>query len=95
MSKIYETINDSSNPTQVMLELGSIKSINVYVSGETKSPGINLIHPFSDIFLALNQVGITNNGSLRNIELIRDGESIAQFDFYELAKTHVKEDLIV
>ncbi len=83
LSKIYETINDSSNPTQVMLELGSIKSINVYVSGETKSPGINLIHPFSDIFLALNQVGITNNGSLRNIQLIRDGESIAQFDFYE------------
>lgn len=82
-SKIYETINDSSNPTQVMLELGNLKSINIFVSGETKSPGINLIHPFSDIFVALSQVGIKNSGSLRNVELIRDGKLIAKFDFYE------------
>ena len=36
------------------------------------SPGINLIHPFADIFTALNQVGIKSSGSLREIELIRN-----------------------
>ena len=80
--EIYSTINSSENATNLMLEIGKIKSINVYVSGETKSPGINLIHPFSDIFSVLNQVGISELGSLRNIELIRNGKSFAKFDFY-------------
>ncbi len=80
--EIYSTINSSENSTNLILEAGKIKSINVYVSGETKSPGINLIHPFSDIFSVLNQVGISELGSLRNIELIRNGKSFAKFDFY-------------
>tara|TARA_B100000212_G_scaffold339703_1_gene318702 strand:- start:4079 stop:5959 length:1881 start_codon:yes stop_codon:yes gene_type:complete len=82
LAEIYSTINSSENATNLMLEIGKIKSINVYVSGETKSPGINLIHPFSDIFSVLNQVGISELGSLRNIELIRNGKSFAKFDFY-------------
>ena len=51
LSRIYSTLNSSNNSTQLMLELGKIKSVNVYFSGQVKKPGINLIHPFSDIFL--------------------------------------------
>lgn len=83
LSDIYSTLNNKDNPTTLMLELGSLKSINVYFSGQIKSPGVNLIHPFSDIFSAIIQAGgITNNGSLRNIELIRNGKIIKQVDFY-------------
>lgn len=83
LSDIYSTLSNKDNPTTLMLELGSLKSINVYFSGQIKSPGINLIHPFSDIFSAIIQAGgITENGSLRNIELIRNGEIIKQVDFY-------------
>ena len=47
-------------------------------------PGINLIHPFSDIFTALVQVGgINNNGSLRSVQLIRDGQVVNTVDFYK------------
>lgn len=81
LSEIYSTIN-KDNKTRLMLELGKIKSINVYSSGESESPGINLIHPFSDIFTAISQIGIKESGSLRNIELIRDNKVIATFDFY-------------
>ena len=83
LSRIYSTLEDKNNPTQLMIELGQIKSINVYFSGQIESPGIKLIHPFSDIFSAIVQSGgIKNEGSLRNIKLIRDGKIISTFDFY-------------
>lgn len=57
--------------------------MNVYFTGEVNSPGINLIHPFSDIFSAIVQNGgVKKNGSLRKIELIRDKKVINTIDFY-------------
>ena len=83
LSKIYSTINDPNNPSQLMLSLGKIKSINIYFTGYVENPGINLIHPFSDIFAAIVQAGgISSNGSLREIHLIRNGEIIQKLDFY-------------
>lgn len=83
LSRIYSTLNSSNNSTQLMLELGKIKSVNVYFSGQVTSPGINLIHPFSDIFSALVQAGgIKDNGSLRKVQIIRNSEIIAVVDFY-------------
>ena len=65
LSKIYSTLKDKNNPTSLMLELGKIKSINVYFTGQVMKPGINLIHPFSDVFSALVQAGgVDNSGSL-------------------------------
>jgi len=83
LSKIYETINSNDNPTNVTLELGRLKSVNVYFTGEVENPGIHLIHPFSDVFTAIVQSGgIKDNGSLRNIHLLRDNKIISQIDFY-------------
>lgn len=83
LSKIYSTLKDQDNPTKLMLELGKLKSINVYFTGQVKNPGINLIHPFSDVFSALVQAGgVDNTGSLRNVTLIRNGKKIEVIDFY-------------
>ena len=83
LSRVYSTLNSSTNSTQLMLELGKIKSVNVYFSGQVASPGVNLIHPFSDIFSALVQAGgIKENGSLRKIQIIRNSEIISVVDFY-------------
>jgi len=83
LSRIYSTLKDKDNPTQLMLELGKLKSINVYFSGQIENPGINLIHPFSDIFSAIVQVGgIKEEGSLRQVQLIRNGNIISTVDFY-------------
>ena len=82
-SRVYSTLKDKNNPTNLMLELGKLKSINIYFSGHIESPGINLIHPFSDIFSAIIQAGgIKESGSLRNIQLIRNGLIIETIDFY-------------
>lgn len=83
LSRIYSTLKDINNPTTLMLELGQLKSINIYFSGHIENPGINLVHPFSDIFSAIVQSGgINNNGSLRAVQLIRNNEVIATVDFY-------------
>jgi protein involved in polysaccharide export with SLBB domain len=83
LSQIYSTLKDKDNPTKLMLSLGRLKSMNIYFSGQIENPGINLVHPFSDIFTAIIQAGgITNNGSLREIQLIRNDTVIAKVDFY-------------
>ena len=83
LSRIYSTLKSKNNSTKLMLELGQLKSINVYFSGHIENPGISLIHPFSDIFSAIVQSGgINKNGSLRDVKLIRNGKTIISVDFY-------------
>jgi len=83
LSNIYSTLKDNDNSTKLMLELGKLKSLNIYFSGEIFQPGIQLVHPFSDIFVALVQSGgVKQEGSLRNVQLIRNGKIINTVDFY-------------
>jgi protein involved in polysaccharide export with SLBB domain len=83
LSQIYSTLKDEANPTNLMLELGKLKSINIYFSGQIENPGINLVHPFSDIFSAIVQAGgVNDRGSLREVQLIRNDKIIAKVDFY-------------
>ena len=83
LSRIYSTLKDKANPTTLMLELGQLKSINIYFSGHVENPGINLIHPFSDIFSAIVQAGgVNDRGSLREVQLIRNDKIIGKVDFY-------------
>ena len=81
---IYSTLLDKNSSTSLRLELAELKSINVYFTGQFKNPGINIIHPFSDIFLAIIQAGgVADIGSLRNVQLIRNDKMISTFDFYD------------
>jgi len=83
LSRIYSTLNNKDNPTTLKLELGELKSINIYFSGHVENPGINLVHPFSDIFSAIVQSGgVNDNGSLREVQLIRKNKIINTVDFY-------------
>ena len=92
LSKIYSTLKDSENPTSLMIELGKLKSLNIYFSGEIAKPGVQLVHPFSDIFVALIQAGGVNiEGSLRNIQLIRDNKIITFVDFYNFFSNGVND----
>ena len=83
LQNIYSTLKEDIATTDLMIEVSNLKSINVYLSGEVRSPGVHLVHPFSDIFSALIQSGgPTLNGSLREIQLIRNGEIISSTDLY-------------
>ena len=83
LSKIYSTLSNSSPSTQLDVELGKVLSMNIYFSGEVLNPGLHLIHPFSDIFVALISAGgVADFGSLRNIKIIRNSNVIETVDLY-------------
>lgn len=70
--------------TDISLTLGNIRSIQVDVMGEVQLPGTFRLSPFSNVFHALyNAGGINEIGSMRNIEVLRNGKRIANVDFYD------------
>ena len=82
-SNIYSTLKDTSPTTFFDLSLGTLKSINVNIIGEVNQPGYYSIHPFSTISMSLIiNGGVKETGTLRNIQLIRNGEIITEFDLY-------------
>lgn len=84
LATVFSTLQNTVNPTNLSVELGTLKSINIYTTGQVESPGINLVHPFSNIFTALVQSGgVKVDGSLRKIKHIRNGEEIQEIDFYK------------
>ncbi len=77
----YAGIDDGT--TDVSLALGQIRSIQINVMGEVEVPGTYWVSPFSSVFNALYRAGGINDiGSLRNIQVIRDGRRIVDVDVY-------------
>lgn len=72
------------NPTSfINVTLGELKSINVHFIGNVKLPGVHLVHPMSTITTGLIQAGgIDTTGSLRKIQIHRNGELHREIDFY-------------
>ncbi|MDE5883441.1 MAG: SLBB domain-containing protein [Muribaculaceae bacterium] len=70
--------------TDINLTLGNVRSIQIDVLGEVRTPGTFRLSPFSNVFHALyNAGGINDIGSLRNIAVVRNGKKIANLDVYD------------
>lgn len=81
-STIYRAI--SSGLTKVELTLTGVRSIKVIVIGQARKPGTFTVSSFSTLFnLLFLSGGPSKNGSLRTIELIRDGKVIKKADIYQ------------
>jgi protein involved in polysaccharide export with SLBB domain len=74
----------SSGATKLQLTLGSVRSIQVSVIGAVKKPGTVTMPSIATLFNALYASGgPLNNGSFRNIELIRNNKVLVVADLYE------------
>ena len=81
-SKKYAGMTDEE--TQVQLTLGQTRSIQVDILGEVAAPGTFQLSPFSSVFHALYRAGGINDiGSLRNIQVLRNGKKVSGIDIYE------------
>lgn len=81
-SKKYSGVNDAE--TDIQLTLGEVRSVIVNVMGEVETPGTFLVSPFSSVFNALYLAGGVNDiGSLRNIQVLRNGRKVAGVDIYD------------
>ena len=70
---------------QMNLAMGRLGSILVYVTGNARRPGAYTVSSFATLINALlASGGPSANGSLRNIELKRNGKTITVFDMYAM-----------
>jgi protein involved in polysaccharide export with SLBB domain len=78
ISRIFKNFNLSAT-------LGRLRSIQVIVVGNARSPGTYTISSLSTLVNAIFACGGPSaQGSLRHIEVRRDGVTITDFDFYDL-----------
>jgi protein involved in polysaccharide export with SLBB domain len=78
ISKIFKNFN-------VNATLGRLRSIQVILVGDARYPGTYTISSLSTLVNAIfASGGPTPQGSLRHIQVRRDGATITDFDFYDL-----------
>lgn len=70
--------------TSVQVTLGNIRSIKVIIIGQVSKPGTYTLPSLATVFNALYMAGgPTDNGSLRQIEIIRNNRIIRHLDVYD------------
>ncbi len=80
----YAGVSGTNPETDINLTLGQVRTIQVDVMGEAVIPGTYRLSPFSTVFHALYKAGGINDiGTLRNIEVLRNGRRIVGVDVYE------------
>ena len=82
--RIYATLNGNKPTSFLDVSLGQLRSINVNFVGEVNYPGVFPVHPFSTVITGLIQAGgVKETGSLRNIQIKRDGQPPINIDLYD------------
>lgn len=93
LSNFYEGMRGSNPNTYLQVTLGNVRSIQVHLVGELRLPGTFTLSSFSTVFNALYAAGgPSDNGTYRNIKLIRKNKTISTIDIYDFI-TNGKADL--
>ena len=84
LASIYNGMTGTSPTTWAEVSLGEVRSIKINVIGEINAPGTYTLPSTSSAFNALYLSGGPNeNGSFREIKLIRDGVNYKLIDVYD------------
>lgn len=82
LATIYEGLHDGS--VKMKLSLGSIRSIQVNVTGEVGTSGTYTLPSLATLFHALHTAGGVNNlGTMRSIKVYRGGKLFSEVDVYD------------
>lgn len=95
LNKIYSGLSGDSPTSHIKVSLGNTRTIQVNVMGEVYQPGTYALSAFSTVFHALYSAGgVSEIGSLRNINVVRNGKTIAHVDVYEfIMQGKTKDDI--
>lgn len=80
IGKYYKNFNLSAS-------LGKLSGVNIFVAGQALAPGMHTVGSTStlaSVVFSVAQPGV--NGSFRNVQLKRGGETVATFDLYDLLR---------
>ena len=71
--------------TEAFVNLSEIRDVNILVTGNAENPGIYTLTGNSNILHAISAAGgISEHGSLRKINLLRENSIIESLDIYDL-----------
>lgn len=81
LSQVYAGFYDNSSSLSV--SLANIRTIQVNIMGEVRSPGTYRLSSFATVFHALYRSGgVNDNASLRAIKVVRGGKTLPTVDVY-------------
>ena len=84
LRQLYQGLNKPGSGSSAQVTLGNVRSIKVTLTGEVKLPGTYTVSSLATVFNALYLAGgPSNNGSYRNIRIIRGNKVIRTLDLYD------------
>lgn len=82
---IKSKVNQELFGVEALITLGRLKAMNIFMTGEVLNPGMYSVSSLTSVTQALYQAGgISDIGSLRNIQVLRQNKLINVFDAYDL-----------
>ena len=86
-AKLKSYLSRMISDFNVYVTVGQLKGIEIYVVGETRRPGKYVVSSVSTLINALFATGgPSSNGSMRNIQLVRQGQVIGSVDLYQFLR---------
>ena len=77
-------LGEHYNGSSIGLSIGETRNVKVEIVGEVMAPGSYTMSAFSTLFNALYMAGgISDLGSLREINVYRNGKSVSKIDVYD------------
>jgi protein involved in polysaccharide export with SLBB domain len=84
---MQRTVTDklkSIEGVNVSMSMGELRPIGIYVVGEVKRPGFHTVSPLTSVTNALFTAGgPSKRGSLRQVQLRRNGKLVSEVDYYD------------
>ncbi len=95
LRQLYQGLNAPGSGVSAQVTLGNVRSIKVTITGEATKPGTYTVSSLATVFNALYLAGgPSENGSYRNIKVIRDNKVVRVLDLYDfLLKADQKDNI--
>ena len=95
LGKTYSGLDSPDGTLEIRLTLGNTRTIQINVMGEVVQPGTYALSSFSTVFHALYRAGgVSDIGSLRNVQVTRNGKTVAKVDVYDfIMKGKTQDDI--
>lgn len=95
LGKTYSGLDAPDGTLEIRLTLGNARTIQINVMGEVVQPGTYALSSFSTVFHALYRAGgVSDIGSLRNVQVTRNGKTVAKVDVYDfIMKGKTQDDI--
>jgi len=82
---IKARITEANIGIEAAVSMGKLRTINIFVAGEAKYPGMYAVSAMTSVTQALFVAGgVSDIGSLRHIKVTRAGRTVGYFDLYDL-----------